>query len=258
MSQSLERGLAILDLIAERPMALSAIAQALEVHRSTALRLLQSLEGRGYARRTQDSKWGLGFALIAAANRALDSIVLREVAHEHLLALSRQLGHTIHLAQLVDDEVVYVDKVEGAGALRMHSRIGTPVELHTSGVAKAILAYAGPAQRSRLISRCDFRRYTETTITSREEYAAELEQTRVRGWAIDDGEHEPYVNCVSLPIFDARGRVQAALSVTALKALADLDALEGELPVIREAVSQISVGVGGQLLDGNVHAEERR
>lgn len=246
MSTSLDRALDVLALISTRPQGPAELGEKLGVHRSTIVRILQTLEARSYARRLATGKWGLGFGLIAMGQSALERIDVREVARPHLVALGAELGHTIHLASLNGSEVVYVDKVEGRGAMKMQSRIGGRALVHTAGVAKAILAYAPEPVRAAALSSCSFERFTATTITSQAELVLEFDRIVERGWAVDDGEAENYINCVALPIFGNDGSVVAGLSVTALKALAPLSVLEGHIGRIRNARDCISVELGWQ------------
>ena len=142
MSQTVRRAMSIIECISERPSSIGDVADLLGVHKSTALRLLQTLEP-GFARRLEDGRWTVGVQLIAIAQRALDSIDVRAVAHPYLQRLSALAGQTVHLGQLIGDDVVYVDKVEGQGQVRMYSRIGRTASMHASGVAKAIVAFLG-------------------------------------------------------------------------------------------------------------------
>lgn len=244
MSTSVDRALNILETIALTPMRPGELGEKLGVHRSTVVRLLQTLEGRGYARRLPSGEWGIGFALISSAQRALDSIDVRETARRHVVALGTELGHTIHLAGLVGAEVVYLDKVEGVGAVKMASRIGGKALIHTAGVSKAILAFAPGDVRAAAVAGCGFERYTPTTITTPEDFAVELAGIARRGWAIDNGEAEDYINCVAVPIFGNDGSVVAGLSVTALTAIAPLGTLEGKIDRVLEAGAAISAELG--------------
>lgn len=244
MTTSVDRALDILDTIAVTPMRPGELGEKLGVHRSTVVRLLQSLEGRGYARRLPSGEWGIGFALIAGAQRALDSIDVRETARRHVVALGTELGHTIHLAGLVGAEIVYLDKVEGVGAVKMASRIGGKALIHTAGVSKAILAFAPADVRAAAVASCGFERYTPTTITSPADFAVELDGVVRRGWAIDKGEAEDYINCVAAPIFGNDGSVVAGLSVTALTAIAPLGTLEAKIDRVLEAAAAISGELG--------------
>jgi len=244
MSQTVSRAIDILRFVGERPRSLGEVAERLEVHKSTALRLLQTLVAEGFARQGGDGLYRVGFGLIALANDSLDDLEVRTAARPFLQSLVDQYGHTVHLAQLVDDRIRYVDKLDGRGTVAMGSRVGNAVDLHTAGVAKAILAFLEPAARRRLEREITFQRFTSTTIVTPERLAEELEVTRARGWAEDDGEKEDYINCVAVPVFDARGRVCAGFSVTALRAVASLDELRRIVPAIQDVSRSISRELG--------------
>jgi DNA-binding IclR family transcriptional regulator len=244
MSQSLDRAISIITLCADAPRGLGELAEALGVHRSTVLRLLQTMEKRGFVRREPNSTWALGLGLAGLALSALEALDVRIVAHPWLSRLARELGHTLHLAELQGGEVVYVDKVEGRGAVRMHSRIGSPVVIHTAGVAKAVLAHLEPQERDRIIATATFQRFTGKTITTPERYVRELEAVRERGWALDDGEYEEYLCCVAVPVFDHTVAPRGAVSITALKAIEPMERLRSHVPLLQEAAADVSLRLG--------------
>jgi DNA-binding IclR family transcriptional regulator len=244
MVQTVARAVDLLRLVGLGPTTLTQAARALEVHKSTALRLLQTLEEEGFVRRGPGGSYVLGFGLIPLALAALDQIDMRTAARPHLQALAAQLGHTVHLAQHLDGRIVYIDKVDGRGTVAMGSRVGLPTDLHTAAVAKAILSHLPDPERSKLLEQASFERYSPTTITSEKGFLAELDRTRARGWAEDDGEKEDYINCVAVPIRDATGRVTAGLSVTALRAVAPLDLLRQHVPTIRAVAERVSHDLG--------------
>jgi len=244
MAQTVSRAIELIRFIGAKPRTLTETAEHLEVHKSTALRLLQTLVKEGFARQDPNGSYKIGFGLISLASTSLDDLEVRTVAHPHLQALVDQYRHTVHLAQLDDDEIRYIDKIEGGGPVLMGSRVGLTVDLHTAGVAKAILAYADDDTRRRIEKKITFTRFTPTTIVTPSRFAEELELTRLRGWAEDDGEKEDYINCVALPIFDARGQICAGMSVTALKAVAPLVELRRNLPAFQDVAQSISRELG--------------
>ncbi|WP_024287384.1 IclR family transcriptional regulator [Cellulomonas sp. KRMCY2] len=246
MSQTVSRAIEIIRFIAAKPRTLTEVTEHLEVHKSTALRLLQTLVEEGFARQEAGGRYKVGFGLISLASTSLDDLELRTVAHRHLQALVDQYGHTVHLAQLDGDEIRYIDKIEGGGPVSMGSRVGLAVDLHTAGVAKAILANLDDSTRQRLEKKITFTRFTPTTIIAPARLDEELALTRARGWAEDDGEKEDYINCVALPIFDSRGKVCGGMSVTALKAVAPLPELRRNLTAFKEVADVISRELGWQ------------
>lgn len=244
MSQSVDRAVTILVSCATAPHRLGELAEELGVHKSTVLRLLQTLEERGFVRRTSEGAWALGFGFTDVALTALDAIDVRAAAHPWLRKIIREIGHTLHLAELSGSEVVYVDKVEGHGAVRMMSRVGAAAQLHTASVAKVVIAFAPTDLREAAIGAATYQKFTATTITSPAALTRELDEIRARGWAVDDGEYEDYINCVAVPIRNHSGAVVAGLSLTALRAIEPLDQLRLHIPRLTNAATQISRELG--------------
>ncbi|MGV8897136.1 MAG: IclR family transcriptional regulator [Rhodoglobus sp.] len=244
MSSSIDRALDVLEQIAVERLNAGELGTRLEVHRSTIVRLLQTLEARGYARRHADGKWGIGFGLIAIGQGELHKLDLREVAHPHIVALGHDMGHTVHLASLIGNDVIYVDKVDSDSAVRLQSRVGGRALVHTAGVAKAILAFAPDDVRAAAIESCTFEQFTPTTIRDADALLEELRLTRERGWAVDDSEAESFINCVALPLFGSGGAVVGSISVTAMKALVPLAMLETHLPRIIRTRDAICADLG--------------
>ncbi|SDJ25211.1 IclR family transcriptional regulator [Nonomuraea jiangxiensis] len=246
MAQSIQRAINLIRLVAEHPLTLSEAADVLGVHKSTALRILQTLEAARFVRKTGAGTYVFGSGLIELSELALGSMDLRQFASAHLRVLQRQTGHTVHLAQLAGDEIVYVDKVDSPAfdAVKLPSRIGRAVSIYASAVGKVILAHLSQEERDRLLSHVTFERYTSTTFADRESLDAELTRVAERGWAIDDGEHDAYVMCVAAPIRDSRGQVIAAVSLTAIEVIASLDQLKEKLPLLLETSALISQELG--------------
>jgi DNA-binding IclR family transcriptional regulator len=244
MSQSVRRAARIVDSIARRPAGISKLSEEFGVHRSTMFREVQSLEEVGYLRKRKNGEYVLGLHLIALAHQASDSLDLAEIAHDRLVKLHRTVGNTIHLAALVDHSIVYVDKVEDTSGVRMYSRIGSPVRPYCSGVGKAILAELPADDRDRVLNGVVWHKFTDKTLTSRIELDAELAKIAARGWAVDDGEFEDFVNCIAVPIYGPDG-VVGALSITAIRMAADLKALKAHLPLLEGVAREISAELGG-------------
>lgn len=243
VSQSVKRAARILDSIAEQPKSVAQLAEDFGIHRSTMFRELQTLEEVGFARRRKDGTYAPAFRLAVLGAASLESLDLREAAYSAVRRLHRAVGSTVHVAALVDDEIVYVDKVEDAGRVRLYSRVGSPVRPQCSALGKAILAALPETRRDDVLRHVDWRRYTDRTITDRTALDAELQTVAQRCWAADDGEFEDVVNCVAVPITSSAG-VVGALSLTALRVVHDLDELKTRLPLLQETAQRISRELG--------------
>lgn len=164
MSQTVDRALSILPLLAQGPADLGQVADRLGVHKSTALRLLRTLHEHGLVYRQQDQRYRLGARLFALAQEAVENLDVREIAHPHLVELNEQCGHTVHLAVYEEHEVLYIDKVESRYPVRMYSRIGKPVAITVAAVAKLLLADLTEPERRAIAEKLDYPMYTSRSI----------------------------------------------------------------------------------------------
>ncbi|PPL17802.1 IclR family transcriptional regulator [Microterricola pindariensis] len=244
MSQTIHRATEIIELLAASPRSLNEVATHFEVHRTTVFRQLQTLERAGFVMHRADGQYAIGTRIIAIAQQALDNFDLRRVAHEELRALQRRVGTTVHLAQLLERSVVYIDKVEGDSSVRMYSRIGLPVLPQATGVGKVILAQLPSQRRDELLAGTEWTAFTRTTHTSRASLDADLATISGRGWGVDDSEFEDFMNCIAAPIANSTGTVLGALSISSIKVVNDLDALRHHLPDLLDTTARISAQLG--------------
>jgi DNA-binding IclR family transcriptional regulator len=244
VTQAVERAISILEILSSGPQHPQLVAERIDVHRTTALRLIRDLVRDGLARRNEDGTFSVGYRLAGLAQAALEQFDLRAIAHPHLHGLCGELGVAVHIATVVNGSIVYADKIEPHGKVRLYSQIGKPVKIHASGVGKAVLAFMSPEERPVVLSGYTFERFTAATIVGQEAFAAELARIRRNGYSTDDGEYESFVNCIGYPVADATGRVRTAISVTAIKADRNLAALSAGLPQIRHTAETIAAELG--------------
>jgi len=124
----------------------------------------------------------------------------------------------------------------------MFTEVGRRTMPHTTAVGKAILADRTERDVRALLQRTGMPRRTEHTITSPEEFVADLEQTRKQGYAVDDGEQEVGVRCVAVAVPDAPRPMALSMSGP-LTRMTD-DVVERAAPMLHEAARQIGVELG--------------
>lgn len=244
MSQAVKRATEIIELIADSPRSLSDLAKQFEVDRSTIFRQLQTLEQAGFVLRHSDGKYNVGTRIISIAQQALDNLDLRRIAHDEISALQSRVGNTLHLAQLIENQVVYIDKVEGSDSVRMYSRVGLPVLPNATAVGKVILAQLSVDKRDALLRDADWTVHTATTHATRESLDIELKQIADEGWGVDDGEFEDFVNCVAAPVSNSTGTIVGALSISSIRMVNTLDDLTAHLGDLLATTRTISLQLG--------------
>lgn len=240
MSQTVDRALAIIDALEVGPMSLEDVAELLDVHKSTGLRLLQTLEARRFVVKDDRHRYRLGSRLISLGQNVLNGLEIRRDAAPFLEQLNHEYGHTVHLAHWEDDQVVYIDKREGRESLRLYSQVGKPAPLHCTGVAKVLMAGLSDEQLDPILKSLDLPRHTENTITDPIAFRAELDRVRERGYAVDDREHEEFANCIAVPVRDSSDHVIAAISITTPSVVRDVTSLLEVLPSLRSTAAALS------------------
>jgi DNA-binding IclR family transcriptional regulator len=189
------------------------LARRLGLHKSTASRLLATLERRGLVEQDEETgKYRLGLVVIRLAERAERTLDLRSLALPELERLARLTHETAGLGVLDGDRVQFVAQADGPSPIAIGDWTGRASALHANASGKVLLASL--AEREVLgIVRRGLTRFTDRTITDLEPLLEALARARRRGYATAVGELEDGLNAVAAPVVDARGRVIAAVEL---------------------------------------------
>ncbi len=219
---ALTRALQVLKLFDEdsKRMTLTELSQKAGINKSSMLRILTSFEAEGFIRYDADRRqYSLGIEIFKLANTAYEFVGIQELAYPYVRNAVEETGLIGHLGAVEDGHVVIISKVwpkSMTDTLVMQSRIGGVVPMHCTGVGKVLAAFSDHEQLERMLALCDFHRYTDKTLCSREALLPVLQQVRAQGYAVNSEEHEPYIKCVTYPIFDYNNRIVAAMSLTGI------------------------------------------
>lgn len=213
--RSVDRAVAILDLLALEGWRTGAdVARELGVHRSTALRLLATLDRHGLVERDpRTAKYRLGPRVAQLASSVRGEVDLRQAARPVLGALARELGETVTLDVLDGGEIVPVEQASGSTSVVSVSWLGTRSPVHCTASGKVILAFGPPALRASVLGR-PLERRTAHTVTDPAELDAQLREALDAGFARTSEELEVGLNAVAAPVRGADGEVVAAIDVS--------------------------------------------
>jgi DNA-binding IclR family transcriptional regulator len=197
------------------PPSTANLAALTGLPRPTVYRIVAALQVEGLLVEAGGTgKLMLGPRLISLAARSWDRSDLRIAAQMPLMRLRDQLDETIHLAVRSGAEMIYIDKLESNRTVRMMSRIGTRVPLHSSSVGKAWLAAIVPHEMHAIVERLPLEKRTRYTLTDREALLREIETTRRRGFSTDIQENEEDICCYGKSIVDRLGQIAGCISVS--------------------------------------------
>jgi IclR family acetate operon transcriptional repressor len=214
---SLDRGLAVLQLIARRGEArLAELAAEFATSRTTMFRVLETLRARGFAEHVPARHcYRLGPAARLLAAQA-DRSAIATAAEPVMAEMRSQTGETVNLVGVHGSRLVYELVLEGRYSLRSLPSVGQAVAAHSSALGKAVLAGSPAAMRELLLGPEPYQRFTPRTITTWDRLGPELEAARGRGFAVDEEESEAGLTCVAAAIPGADGRPAWAISVSGL------------------------------------------
>lgn len=244
---SVTRAIKILELLAQsqRGLTLSEISRRLSLPKSSTHVLLKTLEGIGYLKNSSlTGKFCFGLKMVSLSKTALENLDLREQARPFLYDLMARSGLTVHLAILEGAEAVIIEKVDAPGMLRLATWVGRRLDANSSGVGKALLAFADKETSGQRFTR-PMPRNNRNTISSPERLARELKKVRDLGYAFEDEEGEIGFRCVGAPICNAGDLAVAAVSIAGTTAQISDGRLASLASMVKATAKQISAQLGG-------------
>ncbi|MFN4010003.1 MAG: IclR family transcriptional regulator [Pannonibacter sp.] len=237
------KALDVLDMVARhgRPVRFTELLGQGGYPKATLYRFLQTLTNQGMLAYDPEAQvYSLGVRLVRLAHAAWTQSSLAPIARPWLDRLSEELGETLHLAQLDQGQVLYVDKRNAARPVDMFSQAGKVGPAYCTGVGKAMLAFLPEDRLEQALARQSFHAFTPATLASRAALVGELKMIRKRGYAFDLEEHEPGIICVAAPILSASGRAIGAMSITSTTQRNSLEDLETVAPRLCEVAAAIA------------------
>lgn len=216
--QVIERMMSLLDALAASPesASLKQLAQATELHPSTAHRILAAMSAARFVERQDAGNYRLGIRLLELGNIVKSRISVREVALPYMQELHEKIGEAINLGTRHDDEIVYLERTSSGRALvRVVYLVGGRAPLHLTSLGKLFLAAESQQKVRDYARRTGLPGKTPHSLTTLAALEKELDKVRRHGIAYDDEEAEIGLKCVAAPIHDDEGNVVAALSVSA-------------------------------------------
>ncbi len=242
--QSVDRALTILELLARGGEAgVTEIAAELGVHKSTAFRLIATLEAHRLVEQTEDrGKYRLGVGVLRLAGATTARLDLVQEARPLCRQLAADTGETVNIAVLSENSALYLDQVAGSSALQSHNWVGQHIPLHATSNGKVLLSGLDRPALDKLLGR--LAPYTAATITTKARLRDELERVREQGYAVAVDELEVGLTAAAAPIHNAHGDVIASISVSGPTFRLGDDRVDDVVRLTVEAALEISHRLG--------------
>ncbi len=192
----------------------------------------------------ENEKYALGTHLICLAQNAKVNINIRDRAAPFLRKVTDICHESIYLTARVGDFALYIYAIESPRRLMARTAVGDKIHLHCTANGKAILAFIPEEEAMAILSRRGLPQFTSNTITDIEILKKDIEETRKRGFSVDNQEHEWNTYCIGAPIFNDQAHVIGACSISGT----DPEIIQKRMPelsnLLRHATQEISGRMG--------------
>lgn len=246
--QSLSRAFSILNIIANNPsgMALTAIAQGVELPLSTTHRLLTTLQYEQYVHFDNlSSLWKVGVQAFVVGNAFVESRDIISISRPYMSALMEMSGEVTNLAVIDQGDCIYLARLEPRRSKNATSKPMARLPIHSSAVGKALLSMMPEEKMKKILQVRKFERTTDKTLTNRSDLFKEIQDTRVIGFGRDDEEQRLGLRCVASSIFNEYGESIAAVSVSGPVSRIDDQRFVDLGLAIKGTAAKITIALGG-------------
>lgn len=244
IDKTVVKSLAMLEHLVDlgRPTGITELALATGLQKSNVHRILSTLRFMGYVRNTAESTYEPTLRAWELGQRIHSKMDIAAAARPHLKRLVLATDETSHIAVFEGTEIVYIEKVETANAVRAHTPLGGRAPAYCTASGKVLLCGQAPAVIKE-VARLSVR-HTPSTIMRHEELVQALKQVQERGYGTNVGEFRPNVAGVAAPVTNQRGEAIAAVGIAG-----PIDRLRAQrirqlAPIVIAVAADISAAIG--------------
>lgn len=244
--QSVDRAISVLEILAQHGEAgVSDVAAEIEVHKSTAFRLLGALEARGLVEQAGErGKYRLGFGIVRLAGAVTGRIDITQQGRPVCERLAEEIGETVNIAVMQEHYAINLFQVRGPAAVAAHNWVGQLTPLHATSSGKILLAHLPAKERADVLGHAGMKKVTPRTITAKTKLEKNLAEARERGYAWTLEELEIGLHAMAAPIRSRDGEVIAALSASGPSYRLTEERMDEVAPVLLAGAEEISHRMG--------------
>ncbi len=243
--QSIKRASDILGLFIEekKPIGITEFSKRLGLAKTTISSIVTTLEAIGYLEKDPFTlRYRLGPQIFQLGMKCATNMDLVTIARAWMERLCFQFMEPVNVGMLVGDKITIVMRIEPENRYMVFPQAGSVIPAHSTCIGKAILAFLDEGKRTALIAGLSFEGLTGNTITSPDQFLAELASVRETGVSFDREESIRGLAGIGGPIFNHTGTVIAGFALTGNPAT-----MEKRKQDIIEAVRFTSTQVSSQL-----------
>ncbi|WP_079489344.1 IclR family transcriptional regulator [Maledivibacter halophilus] len=194
-------------------LGVTDISKILNLHKSTAFGLISTLEAYNLLEKNKyTGKYKLGIELFRLGTKVNSN--LRNISTPYLEKLLKRYEETVNLVVRDGNFAMYLEKIESPHSMRICTKVGQRLPLYSTAVGKTILASLSKEETEDILNTSEIKKYTEKTISDKEQLFEHINMIREKGYAEDFEELEEGLTCVAAPIINHTKKAIAAISIS--------------------------------------------
>jgi len=238
---ALARGLSVIRAFAYQrdQLTLAEISRLVDLPRATVRRCLITLNALNYVE-TDGKYFSLTPKVLTLSQAYFSSSPLPHIARPYIEQVSAAVGESCSVSVLASNEVIYIARSSRKRSASIQREVGVNLPAYCTSMGRVLLASLTPEQLDAYFRRVELRKFNAKTVTDEKELRAILAQVKVDDFAIIDGELEPNLRAIAVPVRNMSGRIVAACHISSDANRVPLEKLETSfLPPLRDAVAHI-------------------
>jgi DNA-binding IclR family transcriptional regulator len=226
-------------------LSLQEIVNISGLPKTSAHRMLQSLEEMGFLSKDKEGKYELGLIFLQFGHLVAERLDIRKIALPAMQRLKEEMGEAVNLVIRDGNEAIYIEKVDTAERVRVYTQIGRRAPLYGGACPRILLAHLPNKQQVEYLDNIKLIPYAANTITDKQVLQRVLMECREKGYSVSHSELENYSSAVGAPIFDHTGNIAAGISVVGPEArFQEENYLQRCIDMVIDAAKEISSKLG--------------
>jgi DNA-binding IclR family transcriptional regulator len=228
-------------------LGVTEISEDLGMGVSATYHLLNTLRECGIIDQDDKTKkFKLSLKLWQIGMKAYSKNNISVIIKPYLKKLKELTGETANLTVLDNDHIVYVAQEESDKAIKMFTKTGASAPLHCTGAGKILLAYQNEEKKNNILNNIELKKYTEFTITDKNELIKKLDEIKRQGYGFDEEERNLDVFCVGAPVFGINGEIIGCLSISGPKSRFTEDNLKQWTKIVMDTADEATKYLKGE------------
>lgn len=236
----LDRALLLIEELDKGPRGVNELAKVCGLNPASTFRILKTLLAHGFVWQGEDEKYSIGTRLSYVSSNHSFLSELCETAYYRMKKLSDTEHEAMNLVVRDYDRCYIICQSRTGKIVDYVPPVGTYLPFHASACGKILLAGLDETTRDRILDSIDYKKLTDSTITSREEFVSGLCKAREQGFAIDAHESQAEGFCVAVPVRDKKGGTIAALSFSGFIGRRTVDEVDHYVKLLKAASAEIT------------------